>query len=337
VQSAIWFDVHEVAFAPLFIALAVLLADRARWCAAAAAALALLLVKEDLSFLVVAFGVYFAVLGRPRLGVIVGLAGFAWYGYATSKLIPHFADGATYSYWSYTQLGSDAHHALINVITAPWKLADVGLSPTTKLRTMAYLFGSFFGLTLLSPVVILAVPLLAERMLSTNANYWTLHAHYSLTITPVLALGAADGLKRLAAIVPRLNSGRATPAVAVAMALLAVALTPAFPLRHVFDPAYYHAAPHYESAGAALALIPPGASVAASNHLVVPLAHRDDVELFGPDAPKTDYVLVDAGDASKASVFPNADLAALRKLLAAETREYATVFSKGGVILMRRR
>lgn len=339
VQSAIWFDLHEVAFAPLFIALAVLLADRERWVPATVAACALLLVKEDLSFLVVTFGLYFAILGRRRLGLGVGLIGFAWYGLITSEVIPHFADGVTYSYWSYTQLGPDAHHALINVIKAPWRVADVGLSPSVKLRTTAYLFGSFAGLTLLSPVVILALPLLAERMLSTNANYWTLHAHYSLTITPVLALGAAQGLERLIAWAPQLRErpARAATVVAGGMAVLAIGLIAAFPLQNLMSPSHYHAAPAYRAATDALKLIPDHASVAASNHLIPQLAHRDDVQLLGPRAPATDYVIAATADDSNAGVFPNQDVAALRRLLDSARQSYDTVFERGGVIVMHRR
>lgn len=326
VQAAIWFDFHEVAAAPLLIALAVLAADRGRWAWAVVAALALLAVKEDMSFLVVAFGAYFAIAGQRRLGAAVGAAGLGWYFIATSVVIPHFADGASYSYWSYTQLGPDAPHALLNVIKAPWKLADVGFSPSEKLKTTAYLFGAFGGLSLLSPLVILAVPLLAERMLSTNAAYWSTHGHYSLTIAPVLALAAADGLPRAVRWFP---VARVAPA---AIAVLAVALVPAFPLRHLVQPGYYR---EVDGADAALRLVPGATAVSATNQLVPHLAHRDSVELVGPSALRTPVVVAVTEDGGKAAVFPNASLGALRRVLAAPG--YRRVLSSDGVVVLLRR
>jgi uncharacterized membrane protein len=326
VQQAIWFDFHEVAAAPLLIALAVLAADRQRWAWAVVATLALLTVKEDMSFLVVAFGAYFALLGQRRLGAGVAGAGIGWYFLATSVVIPHFSDGASYTYWSYTQLGPNAPHAVLNVVKAPWKLVDVGFSPSEKVKTTAYMFGAFGGLSLLSPLVVLTVPLLAERMLSTNAAYWSTHGHYSLTIAPVLALAAADGLPRAVRVVP---VARLAPA---AIALLAVALIPAFPLKHLAQPSYYRDA---SDASPALALVPAGASVSATNHLVPHLAHRDDIELVGPHAPRTQVVVADIQDGGKSAVFPNSGLAALRRVVAGAPG-YRRAYAAHGVIVLRR-
>lgn len=339
VQAAIWFDFHEVAFAPLPIALAILLADRGRWTAATIAACTLLLIKEDMSFLVVAFGVYFALLGRRRLGLGVATAGFAWYFLVTSVVIPHFSDGASYTYWSYTQLGPNAPHALANVIKAPWKLLDVGLSPNQKIKTTAYLFGAFGGLSLLSPIVVLTLPLLAERMLSTNAAYWTLHGHYSLTIAPVLALAAADGLPRAVALLAprRIGPSRSHLLAGGAIAALGVALVPAFPLRHLAEPDAYRAAPGMRTADAALDAIPDAASVAATNHLIAHLTHRDDAVLFGPAPSVTDYVIADTTDTSKAAVFPNPDARSVLELLVANSARYSDDDSAGTIVVQERR
>jgi uncharacterized membrane protein len=61
VQEAIWFDVHEVAFAPLAVGVAVWAADVQRWRTSFAATASLLLVEEDLALLVVAIGAWYLV------------------------------------------------------------------------------------------------------------------------------------------------------------------------------------------------------------------------------------------------------------------------------------
>ena len=68
IQSAVAFDVHEVAFAPLLIAWAALFADREQWRRALLCVLALLLVKEDLAFLVIAFGGVVRAAAPPARG-----------------------------------------------------------------------------------------------------------------------------------------------------------------------------------------------------------------------------------------------------------------------------
>ena len=158
------------------------------------------------------------------------------------------------------------------------------------------LFGAFFGLALLSPLALLTLPLLAERMLSTHPNYWTLENHYSLTIAPVLALAAADGLRRLG---PRRASW-----LAGGMLALALVLTPAFPLWELARPSFYSVPAAYRSADAALEVIPAGASVAATNRLAPHLDGRPTLTLLGLQPSSADYVIAATADATPQGLFP---------------------------------
>src|ERR1039458_4406438 len=94
VASAVGFDFHEVAFAPVLIAVALERLAAGRLRTALIALAALLLVKEDMGFLVAGIGIYLAV-ARPRVVkrqllvavalVVVGLADSVL---ATYVLIP---------------------------------------------------------------------------------------------------------------------------------------------------------------------------------------------------------------------------------------------------------
>ncbi len=313
VQEALAFDVHEVALAPPAIALAVLWADRGQWRRATAAVLFLLLVKEDLALLVVAFGGLFAVLGRRRLGALVAAAGAAWFVLAVGVVIPAFAEGMGYAYG---QTGSPLH----------------GLG--AKLRTGAYLLGAFGLLWVRSPVALLAVPLIGVRVFSAEPKHWTLEDHYTLTVAPVLALAAADALGRLTG---RRDAGatllRRAP---LALFVLALLLTPAFPLRDLSTPARYRVDPAYAGAAAALARIPPGASVVATNRLVPHLDRRDDVRLLGPGPPRAAWVAAATGDPAPEGSFPLAGAAAVTRRIA-RLRGYEEVArASGGVVVLRR-
>ena len=106
-QSMVGFDVHELAFAVPLTAWALERMQAGRWRTATVCVLLLLLVKEDLALLVVAFGIYVALIGRRRLGAVLAVTGVVGYEVVTKVLIPHFADGAEFAYWNYNALGPD--------------------------------------------------------------------------------------------------------------------------------------------------------------------------------------------------------------------------------------
>jgi uncharacterized membrane protein len=341
IQSAVAFDVHEVAFAPLLIAWAALLADRGRWRRALLCVLALLLVKEDLAFLVLAFAAWFGLQRRPREALVCLLAGALWYASVTRHVIPHFAGGRPFSYWSYEQVGATPREALRNALLQPLETARTFLAPAEKLRTLSVLLGAFAFLPLLSIDLVLAVPLLAERMLSSNAKYWTLQDHYSLTIAPVLALGTARALPFVVgAIGERWSASRGwrlKPLAGAAIAAAGAVSCVGFALGDLARVSTYSIPEARRGAPAAVKLIPPAASVAATNHLLPHLSQRDAVVLFGPRSPRTQYVVAQTGDPDPTALFPYATLAAQHAALRRLRGSYRLVHSAGGVQVWQRR
>ncbi|MCK9247766.1 MAG: DUF2079 domain-containing protein [Solirubrobacteraceae bacterium] len=195
VQRAIEFDVHELAFAPVLLAGAVLAADRRRWPWFWACVALLLLVKENVPMLVVALGLWLLLDGERRRGALTIAAGVAWYLVATRLLIPAFADGREFLYWSYGSLGDDLPSALWELATHPWKLVTETVDPRVKLETIVALLAPFlFVLPWLTRLAVLPLPLLAERFLSDNPTYWTTNFHYSLLPTMALAIAAVGGI-----------------------------------------------------------------------------------------------------------------------------------------------
>lgn len=341
IQSAVAFDVHEVAFAPLLIAWAALFADRRQWRRALLCVLALLLIKEDLAFLVIAFAAWFGLQRRPREALVCLFAGALWYASITREVIPHFADGKPFSYWSYEQVGRTPGDALRNAVLHPLQTAKVFVTPVEKVRTLTVLFGAFAFLPLLSIDIVLAAPLLAERMFSSNAKYWTLQDHYSLTIAPVLAIGAARSLPLVASIVAaRWAAARRwplKPLVCAGIAVVGLASCAGFALGDLATPSTYEVPAARRGADDALKLIPPAASVAATNHLVAHLSQRDTVVLFGPRPPRAQFVVAQTGDDDPTALFPFTSVAAQRAALGRLRSSYRLVRSAGGVQVWKRR
>ncbi len=297
-QVGVLFDFHELAFAPLLIALAILLADRRRWGRFWLVIVLLLLVKEDLSILVAFFGIYLLSRREIRHGVALMAIGIAWYVLATSVLIPHFAGGTPYTYWTYDELGKNLPDAIWGLVRAPWRLFTISASPFHKAELTVGLLAPFLLLSLWSRLFILALPLLAERLLSTNPNLWSGKFHYSLPIAPVLAMGAACGLAHIAGLLPVHRRRKAAVIGAGAMLAVSLAITVVFGVHQAelsgigghsfgstpaFAPAAYRALRH----------VPDRASLATVDLVLAHASERQHVQLVeARTVGKDQYLMV---------------------------------------------
>jgi uncharacterized membrane protein len=203
IASALAFDFHEVAFAPVLTAIALERLQAGRLRAALVALGALLLVKEDMGLLVAGIGIYLAV-ARPRtlnrqllvgLGLIVAGALAAWI--STDVLIPAFGGDANY-YWAYQDLGSGVAQAAVHLLVHPISSLRLLMTPRVKLDTMLWLVGAFCFLSLRSPMALAAVPLLLERMLGDKfPAWWGTTDQYNAYLVVILICAAVDGAARL--------------------------------------------------------------------------------------------------------------------------------------------
>ena len=232
IAAAVATGFHEVAFVPVLTAVFFerLAAGRIR--TALAAALALLLVKEDMGLLVAGFGLFLLaargsrfsrwapdhpLAGRHRItlgaGLVVG--GIAAMLLATYVLRPAFGGRAGY-YWAYWSLGGGARLAAEHALRDPLMAARLAITPSVKLTTMMWLAGVVLFLPLLSPITLAALPPLAERMLaSSQPNWWGTTFQYNAFVEMVLVCAAADGAARIAGWAARSRrtaEGRGRPA-----------------------------------------------------------------------------------------------------------------------------
>jgi uncharacterized membrane protein len=307
VASALAFDFHEVAFAPVLTAVALERLSAGRLRTALIALGALLLVKEDMGLFVAGIGVYLAV-ARPRtvsrqltvgLGLLV--AGIADTLIATYALIPAFGGRSSY-YWAYTALGPHAPQAAWHLIADPASLKLL-VTPEVKLQTMLWLFGAFCFLSLRSPLALAAIPLLAERMLANLFPFWWVTSYqYNAYLVIILVFAAVDGAARLdrqllarrhreaESADPPASRGRwlAGPwsvglACAAAMCAVAVGLVPHFAFGAALHPKFYQRDAQASAAAAADAVVPAGVTVAAADNLGPQLSARDTVLLWDGD------------------------------------------------------
>ncbi|WP_406508283.1 DUF2079 domain-containing protein [Streptomyces sp. NBC_00212] len=286
IQRAADFDFHEICFAVPLIAFALEAVLRGRWRAALLYALPLVLVKEDLGLTTAALAVVVAVRARAtspravRYAVAVAAFGAVATLVTLTVVIPAFNSSGTYDYWGKVNGGAGP--------LAGW---DV------KGRTLLWTLLPTTGLLALrSPLLLVALPTLGWRLLSSDDHYWSTDWHYSAVLMPVLALALADAVAT-ARHSPRAwlrSYARDLPVCAAAAAL---ALTLSLPLAALTDPATYRKSPQVAAVERLLGTIPDGATVEANIGPIARLTSRCRVFWVGAARPVTPgYIALDNSD-----------------------------------------
>jgi uncharacterized membrane protein len=306
-QEATVAGFHEVAF---FVPLTAILIERyqaGRLRHMVICAIVLLTVKEDCGYIVAAFGLLLILtrrvngerLGRAArrryriAGLCLAVGGLAFAQLVLDVWIPAFG-GTPGFYWYYAQLGPDMAGALKTIVTDPAYAFHVATQPGIKVHTAFFLFWPFLYLSIASPVVLLAVPLLAERAFSDKPEHWGPDQHYNAFLAAILIMAAVDGLVRVLGLAGRVRvrignlRWRAGPralrwaatAWAGATVLFAVVIIHTFPMASVFSPGGWQASPLTSSEQAAVSVIPSGVCVEADNDIAPHLSSRDQVILL---------------------------------------------------------
>jgi uncharacterized membrane protein len=324
-QEATQAGFHEVAF---FVPLSALMIERfqaRRLGHAVACAVALLFVKEDMGYVVAAFGLLLLVTrhvnGDPLdpaerrryriTGACLGVGGVVFAMAVLHLWIPAFG-GRVGFYWYYGQLGPDMLGALKTLITDPGGAYQVATQPDVKINTLYFLFWPYLYLSLASPICLLAVPLLAERMFSDKPEHWTLDQHYNAFLAAILLMAATDGLIRvlrgLSCVrplqrlrrVPALARARSSVAIAwpALILLFAVVITHTFPIRSEFNADQWSSDSLTTAEAAATAVIPSGVCVEADDDIAPHLSSRDQVILLDQVPRGCPWVVLQTAQAS---------------------------------------
>ena len=318
IQRTMAFDVHETAFAPLVVATAILALDRRRWTLFWIAAASMVLVKEDLIPLLGGLGLYLLIKGERRRGAVLVAASVVLFAAVVGVIIPAFSDSGEYIYTS----------AFMPVVGEPWRIPAALVMPPEKLGTMFLWLAPFLFLPLASPLIVVALPLVLERFLSSSPNHWGPVFHYSAPLAPILAMCAGDGLARLGRVRPQLVT-----AAAAAMVVLSAVLPGRQPLWRVFAPAHYRLTENVVTGRQVLALVPPEAAIVAQAPIVPHLSQRTTIHMLDADAPEADYVVAQPD----LSPWPNATREELERLLRErEQRGYTVLVARDGWTLLRR-
>nr|WP_279635942.1 DUF2079 domain-containing protein [Kitasatospora cheerisanensis] len=231
-------------------------------------------------------------------------------------------------YWNYTQLGADGGEALRNVLGDPWLLVESAFSSPLKPILLGWLVLTTAALPFRSATSLVALPLLAERILSDNPNHWSIARHYDAFLWPILVTAAIEALGVLWAGGRRRRARR----LGATAAVLSLAAAAGLGLYHLAVP--YEWQPKAPTAALARAaeLIPDGATVEADNQVAPRLTNRTRVMLADGTPRGQEYVILRYTQRA----FPfqrDPDQAAYRAFLLAHG--YQELFDQDGVTLLR--
>lgn len=277
-QSAVEVQFHEIAFAVPLLALSLGCFLQHRWLGSALWAAPLVFVKEDLGLTVIAMGLLILVKTRTPVGLWLVVWGLGWFAFAIFVVLPSLNPSG---HWAYG--GSIGMTAAEN----PLSVFDPQKGVTLWLLALASGF-----LCLRSPIVLLAIPTIAWRFLSTNSGYFGPTWHYSAVLMPIVFCAAIDGIQRM-----KLSQSvwvrRSAIAGLATMLIAAVALLPQFALGKLARPVENFSISRSASAEGALDAIPDGVTVESDVGLMNYLVDRTTVFWSGNRNPAADYLVID--------------------------------------------
>jgi hypothetical protein len=275
------FDFHEVCLAVPLLAFALEALLAGRWKAVVAWAAPLVLVKEDLGLTVAAIGVVLVLIGARRWGLGLAAFGLASFALTVKVLMPLFSP-----------VGGDSRLSVLaappgTTDSLPHRLLMLPIDVVTSApgaTTVLLLLGVTAFLATQSPLLILVVPTLVWRFLSTNQNFWGQSYHYDLVLMPIVFAALIDGALRARrdSWRPLAGYARAAPALALVVGLV---LCARYPFKDLVNPATYRPSPRAQSADRVLAQIPDGSTIETDIGLIARLTHRTQVFFVGKASP----------------------------------------------------
>ena len=202
IHSALAFDYHDNVIGSMLVPWLFVFLIKEKWWQFSLLALAILGCKETMSILLISiFGVLtlFPLVKNKQQRVATGilaLASITYFIIVTKWAMPNLADnGQTYSHFKYSALGNSYGEAIKFAISHPWQTTKMffvnhtgsqfGNGIKTELYIILLLSGGFVWLR--KPKwLLMALPIIALKVLNDELGKWGINYHYSIEFAPIL-------------------------------------------------------------------------------------------------------------------------------------------------------
>lgn len=317
-QSAAYFDSHEITVGFGFLAFGLWAIEAGRLRLATVLLAIFILFKESLGAYLIALGLlllYRALLRRDRRFAIYGaawiLGGAIWFVLVNRVFMPALIARANppEAHETFADFGPTVFAAMKGVLSNPLKALGAIFVPDEKIESQLVTLGGVGWLAIAAPEILIpALPLLAERFLSSKNTMWEMGYHYAAPLCLYAAWAAAIGWPRIrhAASVVLEKMGAPGPLSAPVLSLYLVAMAalingagyrhPANFYRWNMD---YFSTPERQASNkkavAFLRELDRDEKLAVQNRILPHLADRAFIYRIG-DWAKADYVLLSIGE-----------------------------------------
>ena len=284
---------HPVTLAVPLLLFALWFLDGDRlWAFGAVAGLACL-TGELVGVTVAALGLWYALARGKRSGFVIAVAGASWTAACIYLIVPAVSGGHSMFYGLFTEVGGSPQGVLKTLVTDPWTIVGALHSHGYPVMLLFLIF-PIAGLCLLSPgLAAVALPQLLVNGLSSQFSATDPRVHHVSLLIPLLVGAMVLGIARLPM---RLQVGASV--VALAASLGASLLMSPWTFRADSHSPYSWKDPserHLTALRSAIALIPDGAAVSATNRAGGHLSARRRMYSV-PIVGSADWVVIDTYD-----------------------------------------
>ena len=297
-------EFHQMAFAPLFISLAIYFLHKKNVKGFFISIVGLLVTKEELGLLVASLG--FVVWGfykMRRVGlftIILGTAGFFALVYI---IMPAISVHGVYSHFDLGEAGYTPMDAVKRGIGDPGFVIKSMISPSIKLRTIFDSFLAFGFLPLAQPILL--IPILgnfATRFIYAGPQFtkWVNVNHHAASLGPLLAVTTIYASAMLVEyLYKRKHTSVKLSWLSITVYITACTLLQNIilhgPINSFFKYQLYVDQPWMRDVREVIARIPKDAVVAAQNSIVPHVSQRNAIYLL-PEINDAQYIVVDLHD-----------------------------------------
>jgi uncharacterized membrane protein len=331
--------IHPVTFAITFLLFAVWCLDTERHGLFSLFAVLTMSTGELMGLPIAGLGIWYALArGRRRAGALIAGAGVAWTLLAVLVIVPAFAGHDSAYYGFYDEVGGSPQGVLRMLVTDPLTVLGA-LVESHDVVYLVWLALPLLGLFLLSPgLAAVALPQLLANTLSDFRSMSDPRYHSVAAIVPFLFAATVFG-------VARVRPERRLPLLAgvlVCCASMSLVLAPWARLVGVTPLGGREGVPAERIAALddAVALVPAGAAVSASNTAAVRLSDRQYIYSL-PVLGRAEWVVVDRADpwvVRDGSPILSRDPVAIDELVAAlrQNARWQVEFERNGVLVFRK-
>lgn len=302
-QSVNLFEFHEIALATPLLSFAVYFLLRQRYSPFLICLTLALLVKEEIAFIAVAFGLFIFLVQRQRImGLGLTVVGMVWAIATIQYVIPYFhgtAYGQYYFVERYLYLGETVPEIVTTAVTQPGLVLQHLLVPSKIEFVLHLLVPLIFSPLIGIEVFALALPSFGYILIGDNAFQNSIRFQYTAPLLPFVFFATTIGLERLmrARFLIRDQSMRYRfwGVTIITAGILNYFFQSAGPLGRHFDPTLYMITAHTRLGYELMRQIPADASLMAESNFVPHLSQRVSVYQASvvPDLRKIDYLLID--------------------------------------------